>query len=50
LFHVVSAVGGTDKDVTGYFTSGFSEDLDVCMTSADCPITYGGVRVLKLIN
>ncbi len=50
MFHVVSASGGSAKDVTGYFTSGFSEDLDVCMTSSACPVTYGGLKVLKLIN
>lgn len=50
MFHVVSAAGGSAKDVTGYFTSGFSEDLDVCMTSSECPVTYGGLKVLKLIN
>jgi Flp pilus assembly protein TadG len=49
MFHVVSASGGSDKDVTGYFTTGFSEDLDVCMTGP-CPIAYGGLKVLKLIN
>jgi Flp pilus assembly protein TadG len=49
LFHVVSASGGSDKDVTGYFTTGFSEDLQPCMTGP-CPIAYGGLRVLKLIN
>jgi Flp pilus assembly protein TadG len=50
LFHVVSADGGSHKNVTGYFTTGFSDDVDVCMSSADCPVTYGGLRVLKLIN
>jgi hypothetical protein len=50
MFHVVSASGGSDKDVTGYFTTGFSEDLDICMTSSACPVAYGGLRVLKLFN
>ena len=50
LFHVVAADGGSTKTVTGYFTSGFSENLDVCVTAMDCPISYGGVKVLKLIN
>lgn len=50
LFHLIDADGGSSKTVTGYFISGFSEDLDVCMTSSGCPISYGGVKVLKLIN
>jgi hypothetical protein len=48
-FHVVSADGGSSKNVTGYFTTGFSEDLDVC-TAGPCPVAYGGIKVLKLIN
>jgi Flp pilus assembly protein TadG len=50
MFHVLDAVGGSTKTITGYFTSGFSENLDVCMTSTGCPVSYGGVKVLKLIN
>ncbi len=50
LFHVVSAAGGSSKTITGYFTTGFSEDLDVCTSGTGCPIAYGGVQVLKLIN
>ena len=50
MFHVVSASGGSSKTITGYFTTGFSEDLDVCTTGSGCPVTYGGIRVLKLIN
>jgi Flp pilus assembly protein TadG len=50
LFHLVDAVGGSTKTITGYFTGGFSENLDVCMTSTGCPVSYGGVKVLKLIN
>lgn len=50
MFHVLDAQGGSQKTLTGYFTSGFSENLDICMTSSGCPISYGGVKVLKLIN
>jgi hypothetical protein len=49
MFHVIDAVGGSTKTVTGYFTRGFSEDLDVC-TVPPCPVSYGGVKVLKLID
>jgi Flp pilus assembly protein TadG len=49
MFHVIDAAGGSDKTVTGYFTRGFSENLDVC-TVPPCPVSYGGVKVLKLIN
>ena len=48
-FHITDAIGGSTKNVVGYFTTGFSEDLDVC-TSGPCPIAYGGIKVLKLIN
>jgi Flp pilus assembly protein TadG len=49
IFHVTDA-SKHDKTVTGYFTTGFSENLDVCMDTTDCPVAYGGVKVLKLIN
>jgi Flp pilus assembly protein TadG len=48
-FIVTDSIGGSTKNVVGYFTTGFSEDLDVCM-SGPCPVAYGGIKVLKLIN
>lgn len=48
MFHVVSAQQGAKK-LTGYFVTGFSENLDLCMTAGACVNTYGGY-VLKLIN
>lgn len=48
MFHVVSADQGA-KTLTGYFVSGFSENLNVVNCTTNCPISYG-VFVLKLVN
>jgi len=49
IFHLVSASGGSGKSVVGYFVSGFSENLGICMTPGNCPNSYGAYA-LKLIN
>jgi len=48
IFHVVSA-SRPDKQITGYFVSGFSDSLDICMDAGDCLNNYGGFA-LKLVN
>lgn len=48
MFHVVSADQG-GKTLTGYFVSGFSDNLNVVNCTTNCPISYG-VYALKLVN
>jgi Flp pilus assembly protein TadG len=48
MFHVVSANQGA-QTLTGYFVSGFSENLNVVNCTTNCPVSYG-VYALKLIN
>ncbi len=50
-FHIVSAAGGSDKTVTGYFLTDFtSPDLTVTTCAAgSCP-RYLGTYVLKLVD
>ena len=49
-FHVVSAQGGSAKDVNGYFVSPFlSQRLTVQCPFDDCP-RYLGSYTLKLID
>ncbi len=53
LFHVVSAEGGSDKTIKGYFVSGFSRGgsaEDVCTDLTTCPGLVHGFYVLRLVN
>jgi hypothetical protein len=51
MFHIVSASGGVDKYVQGYYLDGWSTATLTITTCAagDCP-RYLGAYVLKLIN
>jgi len=50
-FHVTSAVGGSGKDITGYFVTDFvAKNLDVGSCSAGTCPRYFGTYVLRLIN
>jgi Flp pilus assembly protein TadG len=50
-FHVISATGGVDKHINGYFKSAFTgDDLTISLCSQNSCPRYLGTYILKLVN
>jgi Flp pilus assembly protein TadG len=50
-FHVVSATGGSNKHINGYFLSAFTgDDLTISLCSQNSCPRYLGTYILKLVN